>query len=250
MQEKDTNSVIDGSVVPLNGAFVLTHNHILAEMKRQIDSGTIKQAEVARKLGIAPARVAEMRKDKRRIQPDELPKLANLLGLTYDRYDGTVPIREVALIPNLGNVAQGVWLEQSVREPEVSLRVAYDRKAGDPSPTDLFAVTPMGTSMNRVFRPGTQLICRRVPFTDYRLAEGDYVIVERAAHDLHEMTCKRVQRDREGMYWLHSESDDPQYAEPWPIGRPDNGMHVDNEIRIIGKVIRAVIDFENGPPNI
>ena len=63
---------------------------------------------------------------------------------------------------------------------------------------------------------------------------------ERTAHDLRELTCKRIEIDQEGNYWLHSESDDPRFAEPWFIGRPDNGHFTDMEVVIEGRVIRAV----------
>jgi len=110
--------------------------------------------------------------------------------------------------------------------------------------SDLFSVTPRGKSMNQRFRdPGIRLICHRIPFTDAVYQSGDLVIVERQAHDLCELTCKRVEIDGDGVFWLHSESDDAEFAEPWRIGKPDNGSHHDAEIRVIAKVLRGVIDY-------
>lgn len=243
-----TKSVIDGGLRFPQFAPVLTHEEIRSELIRQIDAGKVKQVDVARKLAIAPARVAEMRKLERRVQQDEMPVLATLLGLSDERPKKERPVEETARIPHWGKVAQGLWLEQSFHSPDPDDLefVPYDRVRGDPEATDLFAVTPEGTSMKDRFPLGTNLICRRIPFGTGSIAPGDYVIVEREAHDLREMTCKRVEMDDDGVYWLHSETDDDRFKEPWRIGRPNNGLFTDNEVRVIGKVIRAVQDYERG----
>lgn len=243
MQPLITIPVIDTRLHFPQSAEMLTHDEIRDELIRQINGKEIAQIEVARHLCIAPARIAEIRNGKRRIQPDEMPKLAAFLGMTGEqaRVDA---IDEVTYIPNWGKVAQGMWLEQTEREADNV--VAYDRRRTDPPPVDLFAVTPEGTSMNLRFPPGTHLICRKVPFGkgDYR--PGDYVIVQRMAHNLHELTVKRVELDDKGDYWLHSESSDPKYADPWRIGKPSEDHHDDTEIRVLGRVVRAVQDFEYG----
>lgn len=222
---------------------MLEHDDILAEMIRQIDAGDVRQVDVAKKLSIAPARVSEMRKGTRRIQPAEMPILAKMLGLGGHQLDTEIrPVARTAQIRHLGKVAQGLWLEQTISDEDHF--VSYDMRAGDPSETDLFAVTPEGASMNLKFPAGLELICRRVPFGNGYFKPGDYVIVERQRHDVRELTCKRVEIDDLGNYWLHSESDQPRFQEPWLIGKPDNGLFVDTEIAIIGKVIRGVIDFE------
>lgn len=222
-------------------AGMLTHDEIRAELLRQIDSGAVKQADVARQLAIAPARISEVRKGTRRIQPDEMPKLAALLGMRQQDVN-TSGVLSYAKIPHWGKVAQGIWLEQATSEPDGDF-VIYDQLDGEIPTADLFAVTPEGTSMNLRFAPGTRLICRRVSFGDGGFQSGSYVIVERTNHDLREMTCKRVEVDQDGVFWLHSESSDPRFLEPWRIGKPNNGHHVDTEVRVIGKVIRAVTDF-------
>lgn len=220
---------------------MLTHDEIRAELIRQIDAGKLKQAQVARHLSIAPARIAEVRKGDRRIQPDEMPKLAELLGMAEPDPTKQNPVDSISHIPNLGRVAQGVWMEQSDSDDEF---VTYDRMRGDSPPIDLFAVTPEGTSMNLRFMPGTHLICRRIPFGNGGFKAGDYVIVRRTAHELHELTCKRLEIDGDGVYWLHSESSDEKFAEPWEIGKPNEDHHDDTEIEVIGKVVRAVQVFE------
>jgi SOS-response transcriptional repressor LexA len=238
-----TEPVIDRGLRLPQFASMLTHDEIKAELIRQIDAGEVKQTAVARHLNIAPARIAEVRKGTRRIQPDEMPRLAEFLGMIEPDRSHFAPVESIAHIPNLGRVAQGVWLEQAEGDGGT---VTYDRLKQDLPPTDLFAVTPEGTSMNLRFPPGTQLICRLVPFGIGNFKPGDYVIVRRTAHELHELTCKRLEVDENGTYWLHSESSDPKFAEPWEIGKPDDEHHNDMAIEVLGKVIRAVQDFDRG----
>lgn len=239
-----TDIVNDNPIRFSHSVGMLTHDEIRDELIRQIAAKKVKQADVARALGIAPARVAEMKNKDRRVQPEEMEPLARLLGLAADNEPQMRSVQSVSLILNLGKVAQGVWLEETEMDHDNLAFVPYDRRPGDPSPEDLFSVTPEGTSMNLAFHPGTDLICRRIPFGTGSLKAGDYVIARRTAHDLHEMTCKRVEVDDDGVFWLHSESDDPRYQEPWRIGCPDEGHHTDIEVGIIAKVIRAVRNLE------
>ncbi len=224
-------------------ADMLDHDDILAELIRQLDEKLIKGRDVAARLGVAPARITEMRQGGRRIQPHEMPILARLLGLEGDSPLSQSRISRTIQIPHLGKVAQGVWLEQSFADPDNPDSVSYDVRPGDPGAEDLFAVTPEGLSMNLIFPPGIQLVCRRVPFGFGELRAGDLVVVERKAHDLHEMTCKRLAIDEDGVYWLKSDSDQPQFQSPWHVGKPDATMHIDTEITVIGKVVRGIIDY-------
>ena len=221
---------------------MLGHDEIMAELIRQLDAGMISGAEVAAKLVIAPARVSEMRKGKRRLQQREMPIAAALLGMVDP--PPTPPKITTVQIPHLGKVAQGVWLEQSFADPDEPEYVPHDMEAGDPGAEELFSVTPEGLSMNLVIPAGVKLICRRVTFGFSQFKTGDLIIVERTAHDLHELTCKEVEIDAQGNYWLHSRSDQPQFKDPIKIGKPDNGHHLDFEIRAIGKVLRGVLNYE------
>lgn len=243
LQEAVTINVIDMASAIAQRREMPTHEEIRAELIRQIDAEQVKQVDVARKLGIAPARVAEMRKGLRRVQMNEMEPLAEMLGMIDPDHPVGRPVVRTIMIPHLGKVAQGLFLEQSLSDPDASENVPYDISAGDPAPSDLFAVTPEGGSMNKIFAPGLRLICQRVPFGtgDYR--SGDLVIVERTAHDLRELTCKRLRVDDGGQAWLESESTLPEYAAPWFIGKPDGDHHNDMEICVIGRVLRGVVDF-------
>ena len=166
-----------------------------------------------------------------------------ITGIVTECNTKTVIDRE-KVVPHLGEVAQGIWLERSFAGPERAEYVPYDRRAGDPAAIVLFSVTPKGKSMNLRFRdPGVRLICHRTPFAVMAYQSGDLVIVERQAHDLCEMTCKRVDIDGEGVFWLRSESDDPAFSEPWRIGAAGDGSDQDVNIQIIAKVLRGEIDY-------
>jgi SOS-response transcriptional repressor LexA len=223
---------------------MLTHEEILTELIRQVEAKQIRQADIAVKLGIAPSRVAEMRKRERRIQQHEMPVLAELLGLeSVNNILHLQNIQKSSSIPVLGKVAQGVWLEQSFSDPDTLEFVEYDRMTGDEDAENLFAVIPEGASMNLIFPPSVTLICRRVPFGFADVNIGDLVIVEREAHDLREMTCKRLKVAANGDYLLCSESDRPEFADPIVVPRSSDDEYVDNGINLVGIVIRGVIDF-------
>jgi hypothetical protein len=148
-------------------------------------------------------------------------------------------------IPWLGKAAAGVWLEQSVRDPDSMETVPYDRMAGDPGPDNLFAITPEGDSMDLKWPEPVKLIFRWAKFGFADVAPGNYVLVERENHDLYEMTCKRLEIDEEtGDFLLISESSNPKFRDPIRVPRsPEDGDHVDTGISILGKLVRAVQDY-------
>lgn len=225
-------------------ADMLTHDQILAELIRQVDERLVKQVEIAARLDIPDSRVAEMRKGKRRIQPDEMPVLAELLGMTTQDRVLPASIDGVTRIPILGKVAAGVWLEQSFATPDNDDYVAYDNLAGDAEINGLFAVVTEGDSMNLTFPASAVLICRHIRDGFATIRAGDYVIVERENHDLREMTCKRIQIDTNGDYLLVSESSNPKHSEPMRVERSIDDGHTDLGVNIVGKVVRVVLDFE------
>lgn len=235
--------MIDSEICLSQHSEMLSADEIREELIRQLDGKTLTGASVARTLGIAPARVTEMKNRERKVQQEEMQPLAQLLDMV-DPVPTLTMVQSVTSVQNWGKVAQDVWLEQTEIDPDDVTFVAYDRLPGDTAPVELFAVTPEGASMNQAFMPGVQLICRRIGGTDEWLLDGDYVIAERSNHDLRELTCKRVRKDDRGRFWLHSESSDARFVQPWLIGGNGAGEHTDIEVRVIGKVIRAVQNFE------
>jgi len=243
-QALNTIPVIDSSFPLAHITDMLTHEEILAELIRQIDAGDLKQAEVAKRLGIPASRVAEMRKGLRKLQPKEMKPLAVLLGLTKGSELRQTNYLGDAEIPILGKVAAGVWLEQSLIDPIEARRVIFDKVAGGISPDGLFAVVPEGDSMNLAFPANAVLVCRHLSIGDVLVKSGDLVIVEREAHNLREMTCKRLSISSDGDYLLNSESTNPKFAEPIKIPCSIDDEFVDTGVSIMARVIRVIINYD------
>lgn len=136
-----------------------------------------------------------------------------------------------------GLVQAGIWREQA----ELPASDRYKVKVGPPPfpGAERFAVRLEGLSMNKVIPPGSDLECLRVQFGAVEPLEGDLVIVERQAHDLTEMTCKRLIRAG-GEWMLRAESTEPEFQEEIRLGKSDKSLFVDNPIRVVGIVLRAI----------
>lgn len=178
---------------------------------------------------------------EREVPTKEVMELAGLTG----ELDTLITPRKVVTAENdwltvRGSVAAGVWKEQT----EWPASEHYDVRFG-PSPyaeAQRFAVRMEGLSMNRTVQPGADLECLYVKFSPVPPRPGDLVIVERKAHDLVEMTCKRLAMD--GDEWvLLCESYEPEFQEPIRIGRPDDQDFTDNETRVVGIVLSAKLDL-------
>lgn len=157
-----------------------------------------------------------------------------LAGLQPSDRLSIVGDKEILIVS--GAVAAGVWREQTDWPPEDR----YELEVG-PSPVrgaERFALRMDGYSMDKVIPPGSDLECLRVIFGEVEPEPGDLVIVQRQAHDLTEMTCKRL--DRKGDEWLlRCESTKAEFQEVIRLGRPSEDTFVDNEIRVIGIVVKA-----------
>lgn len=139
-----------------------------------------------------------------------------------------------------GSVAAGIWKSQTEWPESEQYYVQFG-----PSPygsESRFAVRMDGLSMNRTIPPGSDLECLYVKFSPIPPRPGDLVIVERKAHDLVELTCKRLAMDGND-YVLLCESFEPEFQEPIRIGRPDLDDCSDNEIRVVGIVLSAKQDL-------
>lgn len=146
-----------------------------------------------------------------------------------------------AVVPWYGKVAAGLWRDPTFGDEQAPVYIEIDRFSGDVE-SELFTVTPEGPSMNLTIAANSVLVCRRVAFGLAEAAPGDLVIVERRNHDLRELTCKRLALI-EGEFALLSESDRPEFRDPIMLGKPSEDLHIDNEITVLGVVLRAVQDL-------
>lgn len=137
-----------------------------------------------------------------------------------------------------GAVAAGVWLEQTDWPPEEQYEVEVAPLVGREATLERFLVEVRGYSMDKTIPPGSVLDCVRIKYTEIAPEDGDLVIVERNAHDLTEMTVKRLRRGEDG-WELHAESTKPEFQEVLKWSPPDPDLHVDNEVEVTAIVLEA-----------
>lgn len=156
------------------------------------------QADLAAHLGVARPRVSEMIHGKRRLQPNEIAKLARFLGVSPDRIVALIagqpdpgpanptvverksvasatvlpPLSEMPRdLPILGTVSGGVGGLQDMNGQAVDWARRPPRLAGR---TDVFGVYVEDQSMVPAHRPGALLIVERARPP----APGDDVVIE------------------------------------------------------------------------
>lgn len=166
--------------------------------------------------------------------------LARAMGKPTDEYlVGVSSTSSDDRILVLGSVEAGVWREQSEwpSDQRYTIEVGPSRFPG----VERFGLRVEGFSMDRVFPPGTELECYRVSFQPgaLRPQSGDLVIVQRTMGDLHETTCKWLETDDSGGYWLRPDSTKPDFQERIFLGRPDIDHVGDGEAEVIGIVDRS-----------
>jgi len=136
----------------------------------------------------------------------------------------------------VGAVAAGVWREQTnwAAEDRYLIEVGPNPVQGG----ERFALRMEGYSMDKIIPPGSDLECLRVTFGLVEPQLGDIVIVQRDRHDLHELTCKRLDHDGTN-YILRAESTRAEFQDPMLVGKPDEDHIGDEGINIIGIVLRS-----------
>ena len=184
---------------------------------------------------------------ERGIPETEVLQLAGITGELTEQFR-TKPREPVAAdewVEVIGAVQAGVWREQSDWSPSERYEVRFG-----PSPmpgADRFGLKMEGLSMNRTIPPDSDLECLRIGWSGIRPAPGSLVIVERNAHDLVELTCKRLDMI-EDEWVLRCESTEPEFQDVIPIGKPDDGMFSDEEVRVVAVVLSAKQDL--APPGL
>jgi SOS-response transcriptional repressor LexA len=173
-------------------------------------------------LGLDPAAVSRMVAGERQIKADEIPRMAEYLGLPPP--GGVFSTSKVRVI---GIIAAGIW-----REPETMISPSEHEipVLDDSSEQEKYALQVADASISPVIPKGAFAIC--VPYWNHRqeLHDGDLVHIERKKGNLVETTVRKLIRNSHG-FQLVPESDQPGYA---PI--PYAGRH-DEHTEIKGLVI-------------
>jgi hypothetical protein len=174
------------------------------------------------------------------IEESEVLALAGITGEMADAVRRSAAIEEDEWLEVTGAVAAGVWRAQS----DWPAAERYMVRFGPSKYTKMqrFAVKMEGLSMNRTIQPGADLECLWVKFSPIEPRPGDLVIIERHAHDLVELTCKRLAMDGDEFIAL-CESYEPEFQEPIRLGKPDKECFVDDEVRVVGIVLSAKLDL-------
>jgi SOS-response transcriptional repressor LexA len=192
---------------------MVTHDDILAELRRWVTSGKVLQKEVADELGIAPARVSEMLKGTRRVQQREMPILARYFGMDE------APDSSVRRISRIGMVPAGD-LREALAASDGSIEVPADLPKG------VFALEVDGESMNKIAPLGCDVI---VDPSDTNLFSGDLYVLDQGG----EFTFKRFMQDPARLVPLSS---DPSHKDI-PLGA--------EPVKIIGRVVSVLIGSEH-----
>lgn len=102
---------------------------------------------------------------------------------------------------------------------------------------DLIGVEVRGPSMDRVYPPGTVLICVSYLDLSREPRHGERVIVQRFRGEDVEATCKEIRRDADGIVRLWPLSNHPDHQAPV---RLLDGPGAD-EIRVTHRVVAAIV---------
>ncbi len=167
------------------------------------------------------------------------PKEVREIGSTVE-FDPRPFATEQALVPEVGEVAAGVWLEYNHHHNEPGERLG-------PFPVDprypaaaQFSVRVRGTSINRVVPDGGSLHCVALfesGLSEQDLTNGQLVIVKRTRMQggLFETTAKRLRKN--GSWELWPDSTDPNWQEPIKV--EDLHDNEDETVEVMAFVIGA-----------
>lgn len=193
----------------------------------------LSQPELAAKIGVKQATISQLENGVNK-GSKHLPRIAAELGVTVAALDESLPatIITAALVglPIRGEVRAGAWLEID-DQPEALGRI--------PMAPDIryklqrqYALRVVGTSMNKVAKPGVFVVVADWSDNGAELQDGDLVVVRRERDHTYEVTLKRAKMGRKA-WELWPESDDPKHQEPLKLEH-DNPEWT---VSVIGKVI-------------
>lgn len=136
----------------------------------------------------------------------------------------------------LGHVQAGDWreaIEWAHEDQYVVGNPPFPEYAQDPK----FALEVRGTSMNKIYPPGTIVLC--VPFihVDRNPVPGEKVLVQRRSpNGMVEATVKEFQIDDHGRAWLWPRSTDPEHQQPLRF----EGTGEEDDILVTALVVASI----------
>ncbi len=136
----------------------------------------------------------------------------------------------------VGFVQAGVWAETNEWAPDEQYSVTVKCSLAFPDAA-LTGLEVRGSSMNKVYKEGTVLICISAIEQRVEPVSGQNVIVQRRdKYGLMEATVKELEIRADGQRFLWPRSDDPDYTVP--LKWQETGA--DNDILVSGIVIQSI----------
>ncbi|MEN2749255.1 XRE family transcriptional regulator [Sphingomonas sp. T9W2] len=150
----------------------------IEEIRRRMIERGYRQADLARRLGLAPNKITKAFKGERRFTAQEMDEIREWLA---PKEPPAAP--QLRSIPIIGQVAAGYWRE-AVQQASGGM------PAPDPSiPPNAFAIRVAGDSMDLLVEDGSMIV---VDPDDKELFPGRYYVV---LNDDGEATFKRFEHD-------------------------------------------------------
>lgn len=217
------------------------------KIKKMRKENRMTQAELAKKLGVAPTTVSSWERNDNNPLMDNITLMAEIFDVPvsyfFDKKDGTIvnePTIEYGVSPVLktplyGSIAAGAL---SLVDPVTASNVRYINLPAEAlgkysHAKGLFALKVNGESMNKVIPNGSYIACKPIEIED--LKDDDIVIFSVD----NEYSMKRFRRDDENRVLIFSpESTDRKYHDiVVPFDTP-------NDLKIYAKVVWYAVTLD------
>jgi SOS-response transcriptional repressor LexA len=217
--------------------FSMLHTEKMEKHERlrdaRIDAGFNSASDAARSLGIRASTYIHHENGTRDFSDTDALKYGRRFGAAPEWLTFGTGSREFQITDSLavrGEVRAGAWLEvDGEQETNSSIAVAADHRYRGQRQ---YALRVVGTSMNKVARPGIYVIVVDWSDNGAEIKEGDLVVVRRERAHTYEVTLKRAKMGKD-TWELWPESDDPRHQEPIKLKH----HNPDWTVAVIGKVI-------------
>lgn len=176
------------------------------------------QWDMARILGVSQSNMSRLEADKQDLSGSLLRKIVELDEEWFGDLAGAAPKLPfgTVMVPVVGEVSAGTWRPVSeTQDPPQDAIPVFGLEGRFRNPQ---AMLVKGSSMNKVFRPGTILITvspSEFVKAGYTIQSDIFVIAQQTdASGRYETTVKQLEILPDGAHWLWPRSHDPQHQQP------------------------------------
>lgn len=197
----------------------------------------LSQEELGERVGTSGPTIQRLETGKRELTHKWAIKISDALGVELPEIFGKIIPAASQGLKVAGEVQAGVWREVDAvdenKYPPINM-------GPDPRfpPASQFAVLVQGTSMNRLFPPGSFIVCVEWATVGRDPKDGDIVVVERRRDGMVESTVKKVGVLNKKLVLMPS-STDPRWQDPIEL----DGDSDREEIAIAGLVVGKYQQF-------